>query len=653
MPEQIRVTFPDGKSITVPKGISGEKLLEYVPPSVRKKALAIKVNDQIYELNRPIEEDATIRFLTWEDPEGKMTFWHSSAHILAEALESLYPGIKLAIGPPIENGFYYDIDFGPYSFGPEDFPKVEKKFLELAQSGETFIRKKMPKAEAIAFYKERNNPYKLELIEELPEDDITFYYSGNFVDLCKGPHIHDSRVIKAVKILNTAGAYWRGDERNPQLTRVYAISFPSKKELETYLHKLEEAKKRDHRLIGKQLDLFSFHEYGPGFPFWHPNGMIILNELKSYLRTKLLSLGYQEIQTPILLNETLWHLSGHYDNYKENMYFTEVDEVHFAIKPMNCPGSTIVYRSQQRSYRDLPLRLFEFGLVHRHERSGVLHGLFRVRAFTQDDAHIYCTPDQIESEIQALLKLIFEIYSLFHFENVHVYLSTRPEKYIGSLEIWNRAESSLKQALEHTQIEYQINEGDGAFYGPKIDFVVEDSLNRRWQLGTIQLDFSMPSRFGLEYVDADGSKKTPVMIHRAILGSFERFIGILIEHTGGNFPFWLAPTQIVILPISDQFLSYANEIKAQLQKAGFRVRIDERSERISRKIRDAETLKIPIMLIIGQKEVETGSVALRIHGTGDQGTFTLNQLIPFFHQIQSQKSFEIKGEFQNFAQKSE
>jgi threonyl-tRNA synthetase len=653
MAEQIRITFPDGKTITVPKGIKGEALLSHVPQSLQKKALAIKVNVQIYELNRPIEEDAVIRFLTWEDPEGKMTFWHSSAHILAEALEATYPGIKLAIGPPIENGFYYDIDFGDDAFGPEAFETIEKTFLQLAQSGETFVRKKVSKEEAIAFYQQRNNPYKLEIIKELPDDEITFYYSGNFVDLCKGPHIHDSRIIKAVKILGTAGAYWRGDERNPQLTRVYAISFPSQEELQAYLQKLEEAKQRDHRVLGRQLDLFSFHEYGPGFPFWHPNGMVVLNLLKTFLREKLLSSGYDEIQTPILLNDTLWHLSGHYENYKENMYFTEIDNTHFAVKPMNCPGSTIVYRSQQRSYRDLPLRLFEFGLVHRHERSGVLHGLFRVRAFTQDDAHIYCTPIQIEAEIQKLLQLIFEIYSLFRFENIHVYLSTRPEKYIGSLEIWNQAEGALKQALEHSQIPYQINEGEGAFYGPKIDFVVEDSLNRKWQLGTIQLDFSMPARFGLEYIDSDGTKKTPVMIHRAILGSFERFMGILIEHTAGNFPFWLAPTQITILPISEEFIPYANEIKHQLETEKFRVKVDERNERIGRKIRDAETLKIPVLFIVGKKERETNTVALRLHKVGDQGPFALSDLLPFLHHLNHQKSFDLKEEFQIFAKKGE
>ena len=628
--EKIKITFPDGKTKEYNKGVTGAEILKELPKSIQKKALAVKVNDEIYELNRPIEKDAKVKFLTWEDKEGKMCFWHSSAHIMAEAIESFYPNVKLAIGPPIENGFYYDIDFGDAKFTPEDFKKIEKKFLKLAASGETFVRKYVPKEEAIKFYKERNNPYKLEILQEIPDDEVTFYYSGNFVDLCKGPHIADSRVIKAMKILNTAGAYWRGDPNNPQLTRVYAISFPSKKELNEYLQFLEEAKKRDHRRLGKQLDLFSFHEEAPGMPFWHHNGMVILNELQEFLRKKLLKLGYEEIKTPIILRDTLWKQSGHYDNYKENMYFTEVEGQSYAIKPMNCPGSTIVYRTKTRSYKDLPLRLFEFGLVHRHELSGVLHGLFRVRAFTQDDAHIYCLPEQIEEEIRALLKLIFEIYEIFGFHSVQVYLSTRPEKYIGDLETWNNAENSLKQALEKAGIEYEINEGDGAFYGPKIDFIVKDSLNREWQLSTIQLDFSMPRRFGLYYVGADGKEHHPVMIHRAILGSFERFLGVLIEHTAGTFPFWLAPTQAIILPVSDKFNDYANKVYTKLENAGYRVKIDTSAERLGKKIRNAEIMHIPYMLIVGQKEMETNTVSVRKYKEGDKGAMSIDELIKTF-----------------------
>ena len=628
--EKIKITFPDGKIKEYNKGITGEEILKELPQKIQKKALAVKVNDEIYELNRPIEHDATIKFLTWEDKEGKMAFWHSSAHIMAEAIESFYPNVKLAIGPPIENGFYYDIDFGEEKFTPEDFKKIEKKFLKLAASGETFVRKYIPKQEAIDFYKKRNNPYKLEILEQIPDGEVTFYYSGNFVDLCKGPHIADSRVIKAMKILNTAGAYWRGDANNPQLTRIYAISFPSKQELNEYLKFLEEAKKRDHRKLGKQLDLFSFHEEAPGMPFWHHKGMVILNILQDFLRKKLLKLGYEEIKTPIILRDTLWKQSGHYDNYKENMYFTEVENQSYAIKPMNCPGSTIVYKTKTRSYKDLPLRLFEFGLVHRHELSGVLHGLFRVRAFTQDDAHIYCLPEHIEDEIKTLLKLIFEIYDIFGFHSVQVYLSTRPEKYIGDLETWNNAENALKQALEKANIEYEINEGDGAFYGPKIDFIVKDSLNREWQLSTIQLDFSMPRRFGLYYVGTDGKEHHPVMIHRAILGSFERFLGVLIEHTAGTFPFWLAPVQAIILPVSDKFNEYATEVLQKLQNEGYRVEIDTSAERLGKKIRNAEMQHIPYMLVIGQKEADNNTIALRKYKEGDKGSMSVEELIKIF-----------------------
>ncbi len=625
---EIQITFPDGSVRTYPSGITGMEIAKDISTSLAKKALAIKVNDEVWDLTRPIERDAKIKILTWEDPEGKMAFWHSSAHIMAEAIEYYYPDVKLAIGPPIEQGFYYDIDFGEHKFTPEDFEKIEKKFLELARSGETFVRKYIPKEEAIAFYKKRNNPYKLEILEQIPDDTVTFYYSGNFVDLCRGPHIPNSKVIKAMKILNVAGAYWRGDANNPQLTRVYAISFPSQKELKEYLHKLEEAKKRDHRKIGKQLQLFSFHEEGPGFPFWHPKGMIILNQLKTFMRKRLLQLDYEEIQTPIILSDVLWKRSGHYDNYKENMYFTSIDDRDFAIKPMNCPGSTFVYRSQQRSYQDLPLRLFEFGLVHRHEPSGALHGLFRVRAFTQDDAHIYCTPDQIEQEVIQLIHLVFDIYKIFGFEKVNVFLSTRPEKYIGDLAIWEKAENALKQALEKAEVNYTIQEGEGAFYGPKIDFVVHDSLDRAWQLGTIQLDFSMPERFDLNYIGADGQKHRPVMIHRAILGSFERFIGILIEHTAGNLPFWLAPIQVAVLPISDALIPYAEKVAQQLQK--FRVIVDRSSETLNKKIRNAETQKIPYMVIVGKKEEENNQVSLRKHGKGNLGVMDITAALEVF-----------------------
>ncbi|MGQ9863577.1 MAG: threonine--tRNA ligase [Bacteroidia bacterium] len=620
--------------ITLQAGETGENLLKnYLPHA--DNVLGVKVDGIIQDLKLPIPPDSKeVIFLTWEDPEGKFIFWHSSAHILAEALEALYPHLKLTIGPPIEEGFYYDIDFsgGPHPT-PEDFPRIEKKFLELAAQSETFERRHVSKAQALAFYQARHNPYKIELIQELEDGNITFYHSGNFVDLCKGPHLPNSSFIKAVKVLRLSGAYWRGNSQNPQLTRVYAISFPSQAQLEEYLLLLQEAHKRDHRVLGKKLDLFSFHEEGVGFPFWHPNGMIVLNGLQSYMRKLLLQKGYQEIKTPILLHAKLWHQSGHYENYKENMYFTHVDEEAYAVKPMNCPGSTLVYRTRKRSYRELPLRLFEFGLVHRHELSGVLTGLFRVRAFTQDDAHIYCTPDQIQEEIHNLIQLTRQVYETFGFSQYDVFLSTRPERYIGDLALWEQAESALAHALKAAEQPYQTNPGDGAFYGPKIDFVVRDNLKRRWQLGTIQLDFSMPKRFGLEYIGKDNQPHTPVMIHRAILGSFERFIGILIEHTGGEFPGWLTPVQVAILPISEKFIPYAENVAQQVRKQGYRAVVDTSDEKLGKKVRNAEEAHIPLLVIIGSKEMETQTVSLRYRPTRTQKDQV--SLHDFFHQMET------------------
>lgn len=637
---EIKILMPDKTERKYPKGITGYEIAKGISEGLLKKSLATYINGKVVELNRPIEEDVTdFKLLTWEDSEGKSTFWHSSAHILAEAILHYYPKAQLGFGPPIEEGFYYDVDFGDENFTQEDFEKIEKKFLELAGSGETFVRKNVSKQEAIEYYTKNYNPYKLELISELEDGSITFYESGNFVDLCKGPHIPNSKIIKAIKILNLAGAYWRGKSENKQLTRIYAISFPTQKELQDYLHYLEEAQKRDHRKLGKELNMFSFHEEGPGFPFWHNNGMIVLNELQNFLRKKLYRLGYEEIKTPMILNDELWRKSGHYDNYKENMYFTEIDEQQFAVKPMNCPGCTIVYRTELHSYRDLPRRYFEFGHVHRHEMSGALAGLFRVRSFTQDDAHIFCTPDHVESEILNLIHLIFEIYNTFGFHEVSVGLSTRPEKYIGDLSVWNNAENALKKALETAKVTYHINEGDGAFYGPKIDFTVRDSLKRKWQLGTIQLDFSMPYRFGLEYIGNEGTSLQPVMIHRAILGSFERFVGVLLEHTAGELPLWLSPTQLMILPISDKFKDYAEQIKLALENHDFRVSIDHRNEKIQRKIRDAEIQKVPFMIIIGEQEMSQNQIALRQHKVGDKGKWNLLEFINYFKE-------EIKQSYQ-------
>ena len=632
---EIKITFPDGNVRTYPKGTNALAVAESISKKLAEKTLAAKVNDTVVDAVLPIENDVTLQLLTWDDTDGKAVFWHSSAHILAEAVESYFPWAKFGIGPPIEEGFYYDIDFGDRPITPEDFEKIEKKFLELASSGETFERKNISKQEAIAYFTEKNDPYKLELIDGLEDGQITFYHSGKFIDLCRGPHLPHSKHVKAVKILLSAAAYWRGDSNNKQLTRLYAVSYPTKKELDDYLFQLEEAKKRDHKKLGKELNLFSFHEEGPGFPFWHHKGMVAMNQIQTFLRNKLFDYGYQEIKTPLILNEELWKRSGHYENYKENMYFVEIDETNFAVKPMNCPGSTIVYGTEQHSYRELPIRLFEFGHVHRHELSGALAGLFRVRAFTQDDAHIFCTPEQIQDEIKTTIKLLFEIYSVFGFNEVKVYLSTRPEKYIGALDIWNHAEESLQNALNESGIAFQINEGDGAFYGPKIDFVVKDSLKRNWQLGTIQLDFSMPTRFNLEYIDAESNKQRPVMIHRAILGSFERFFGVLLEHTAGNLPFWIAPTQISILPISDKFQDYCFEVQSLLKGLGIRCELDLRNEKISKKIRDAEVMKVPFMLVVGEKEQNNREVAVREHGVGDKGTMPLSELGSFFRNVEA------------------
>jgi threonyl-tRNA synthetase len=627
------ISFPDGVKRQYAVGTTPLEIANGISKKLGEKTLAAKLDDVLVDSNLPIETSATISLLTWDNPEGKYAFWHSSAHIMAETLESFYPGIKLGIGPPIDEGFYYDIDFGEYSFSQADFEKVEKKFLELAQSGETFQCRNVPKAEAVAYFTQKNDPYKLELIDGLADGAITFYTSGNFVDLCKGPHIPNSKVIKAFKILNIAGAYWRGDAKNKQLTRIYAISFPTQKELDEYLFLLEEAKKRDHRKLGAALKMFSFHEEGPGFPFWHHNGMIVMNELQYFLRNKLIrDYGYQEIKTPAILDEQLWIRSGHYNNYKENMYFVTIDEANYALKPMNCPGSCLVYKSDQRSYRDLPLRMFEFGNVHRHELSGVLTGLFRVRSFTQDDAHIFCQPEDIQAEITTILRLIFEIYHVFGFNEVDVYLSTRPEKYIGELSTWDQAESALTTSLNEAGIPFTINEGDGAFYGPKIDFVVKDSLKRTWQLGTIQLDYSMPERFGLEYIGSDNQTHRPVMIHRALFGSFERFFGVLLEHTGGDLPLWLSPCQIKILPIADKFLPYCQQVLDLLKSNSFRASIDDRNEKIGRKIRDAEMDKIPLMFVVGEKEVEQQMVAIREHKVGDVGTHSLDQINIFTAQ---------------------
>jgi len=635
--EKIKISFPDKSIKEFEKGINSYDIAASISKKLADDILVAEVNGRMKDLTAPVSEDSDIIFHKFDSEKGKEVYWHTTSHILAQAIEELFPGAKFGVGPPIENGFYYDID-SEKKFSDEDLVKIESKMLEISKRDLKPARKEMKRTDAINYFNsERKDPYKVEILETIAKDEesVSLYSQGEFTDLCRGPHLPSTSKVKAVKLLSVSGSYWRGDEKRQMLQRIYGISFPKQKELDEYLKNLEEAKKRDHRKLGKELELFSFHEEGPGFPFWHNNGMILLNNLKEYLRGKLAELDYQEINTPIILNQKLWLQSGHYENYKENMYFTEIDERDFAVKPMNCPGSTMVYRTSMKSYRDLPLRLFEFGLVHRHELSGVLSGLFRVRSFTQDDAHIFCTPDQIEEEISILIKLIFDVYNTFGFNDVQVYLSTRPEKYIGSLEVWNASEKSLASALEMAGVKYKINEGDGAFYGAKIDFVVKDSLRRDWQLGTIQLDFSMPERFGLEYIGADSKIHRPVMIHRAIFGSFERFVGVLTEHYAGYFPLWLTPVQVNILPITDSHKEYEKKINDELRKEGFRVNIDNRNEKIGFKIRESENKKIPYMIVIGDKEVESNNISVRQHLKGDIGKFELNE---FKEKIKLQSS---------------
>lgn len=637
MSEKIKITFPDKSIKEFEKGINSYDIAASISKKLADDILVAEVNGKMKDLSAPVSEDSEIIFHKFDSEKGKEVYWHTTSHIMAQAIEELFPGAKFGVGPPIESGFYYDID-SEKKFSEEDLAKIESKMLEISKRDLKPVRKEMKRTDAVNYFNsERKDPYKVEILETIAKDEesVSLYSQGEFTDLCRGPHLPSTSKVKAVKLLSVSGSYWRGDEKRQMLQRIYGISFPKQKELDEYLKNLEEAKKRDHRKLGKELELFSFHEEGPGFPFWHNNGMILLNNLKEYLREKLAELDYQEINTPIILNQKLWLQSGHYENYKENMYFTEIDERDFAVKPMNCPGSTMVYRTSMKSYRDLPLRLFEFGLVHRHELSGVLSGLFRVRSFTQDDAHVFCTPDQIEEEISILIKLIFDVYNTFGFNDVQVYLSTRPEKYIGSLEVWNSSEKSLASALEMAGVKYKINEGDGAFYGAKIDFVVKDSLRRDWQLGTIQLDFSMPERFGLEYIGADSKIHRPVMIHRAVFGSFERFVGVLTEHYAGYFPLWLTPVQVNILPITDSHKEYAKKIYNELRKDGFRVNIDNRNEKIGFKIRESENKKIPYMIVIGDKEVESNNISVRQHLKGDIGKFELNE---FKEKIKLQSS---------------
>ena len=631
----MKIVLPDGNHRDIAGGMTAIEFVKQLSPQLAKQAVAIRINDALCDLTKQLNDNDHIEVLTFDSLEGKQVFWHSSSHILAMAVQELFPNAKLAIGPAIENGFYYDFDT-ERPFMPEDITAIEAKAKEIVGRKLPVTRSEPLKEELTEYYAGKGEIYKLELLDAI-EGTPSVYEQGGWKDLCRGPHIINTGLVKAFKVMSIAGAYWRGNEKNKMLQRIYAISFPKQSMLDEYLTLLEEAQKRDHRKLGRELDLFSFHQEGAGFPFWHPKGVLLYNLIAEFSRKLHLRAGYQEVKTPIILNEELWHRSGHWDKYRENMYFTEIDEATHAVKPMNCPGHLLIYRNSAHSYRDFPLKFFEFGLVHRHEKASVLHGLFRVRQFTQDDAHIFCIPEQIEPQITEVMQFIMNMYRIFGFAEYKIELSTRPEKYIGSVEMWDRAETALKNVLEHQNIDYQLNPGDGAFYGPKIDFHIKDVLKRSWQCGTIQLDFSMPERFELEYTDADSQHKRPVMIHRALFGSMERFIGILLENYGGALPFWLAPVQIRILPIADRFLDYARSVCEKLINQGIRAEIDERSEKVGYKIREAEVKKVPYMAIIGEKEVQSDCVSLRKHGEGDLGS---RSVASFIEMLITQNSAE-------------
>ena len=622
----IKITLPDNSVKEYPKGIKVYDVTKDISEGLARAALGAVVNGVTKGMQEEINEDSTFKVVKFEDKEGKEIFWHTSAHIMALAVQKLFPDVKFAIGPAIENGFYYDFDT-EHRFTPEDLEKIEDEMKKIAKENHVLERFVMSRDEALKYFEEKGEVYNVDLIENLPEDEeISFYKLGDFTDLCAGPHLYDTKKVKAIKLLSIAGAYWRGDENNKMLQRIYGTTYEKKKDLEEYLNRLEEAKKRDHRKLGKELDLFSIQEEGPGFPFFHPKGMIIRNILENFWREEHAKRGYDEIKTPMILNESLWHQSGHWDHYKENMYLTKIDNEDYAIKPMNCPGSILVYKSKMYSYRDLPLRWGELGLVHRHELSGALHGLMRVRSFTQDDAHLYTLPSQIKGELMDIIDLADYMYDIFGFK-YYIELSTRPENSMGTEEQWEMATNGLKEALEEKNIKYIINEGDGAFYGPKIDFQLEDAIGRTWQCGTIQLDFQMPERFDISYIDKDNEKKRPVMIHRTIFGSMERFMGILIEHYAGKFPVWLAPVQAKILPISDKFNDYAYELRDKLKEKGIRVELDGRAEKIGYKIREAQLQRIPYMLIVGEKEVSDNLVSVRKRDHGDLGQMKIEDFI--------------------------
>ena len=639
--QQIKITLPDGSVREYEKGVSGLQIALSISEGLARNVLAAKVNGEVWDATRPIQHDSKVQLLTWNDAEGKNTFWHSSAHIMAEALEALYPGVKFGIGPPIENGFYYDVDFGDKSLEGAELEKIEAKMMELAKSKSEFIRKEVSKSDAVAYFTEKGDEYKLDLLEGLEDGSITFYEQGNFVDLCRGPHIPNTGFIKAAKLLNIAGAYWRGDEKRKMLTRIYGITFPKAKELQDYLHLLEEAKKRDHRKLGRELELFTFSEkVGMGLPLWLPKGTLLRERLVNFMKKAQDKSGYQQVVTPHIGHKALYETSGHYEKYGKDSFqpiHTPNEGEEFLLKPMNCPHHCEIYKHKPRSYKDLPIRYAEFGTVYRYEQSGELHGLTRVRGFTQDDAHIFCRPDQVKEEFIKVIDLVLYVFKALGFSEYTAQISLRDpddrDKYIGTEEAWNKAEAAIIEAAAEKGLETVTELGEAAFYGPKLDFMVKDALGRKWQLGTIQVDYNLPERFQLEYIGSDNQKHRPVMIHRAPFGSLERFVAVLIEHCAGNFPLWLSPDQITILPISEKFTEYAEQVRKALEEVDIIGFIDNRDEKIGRKIRDAEVKKIPFMLIVGEKEQQEGLVSVRKHGQGDLGNYTPEGFSAYFKGI--------------------
>ena len=640
------ITLKDGSTKEYDQAMSVLDIAKDISEGLARVACAGEVDGELVDLRTVVDKDCNLNILTFESEGGAWAFHHTTSHIMAQAIKRLYPGVKLAIGPSVADGFYYDVD-SETSLTAEDLVKIEAEMKKIVKEALPITRFTKSREEAIAYFKEKEEPYKVELIEDLPEDaEISFYQQGEFVDLCAGPHLMSTKPVKAFKLTSLAGAYWRGSEKNKMLTRIYGTSFTKKADLEEYLNRMEAAKKRDHRKLGKELGLFMMREEGPGFPFFLPKGMVLKNTLLDYWREIHRKNGYVEISTPIMLSRHLWETSGHWDHYKENMYTTVIDDTDFAIKPMNCPGGILVYQSEPRSYRDLPLRMGELGLVHRHEKSGQLHGLMRVRCFTQDDAHIFMMPEQIRDEIKGVARLIDEVYQRFGFK-YHVELSTRPEDSMGSDEDWEMATEALRGALDDLGLPYVVNEGDGAFYGPKIDFHLEDSIGRTWQCGTIQLDFQLPLRFNCEYIGADGEKHRPIMIHRVVFGSIERFIGILIEHFAGAFPTWLSPVQVKVLPISDKYMEYGEKVKAALEAANIRTEIDTRAEKIGYKIREARLQKIPYMLVVGAKEEEENTVSVRSRFAGDEGAKSLDDFIAAItEEIKNRENRKVETEEQ-------